>query len=80
MNGIDIGMLLLSTHSHKHCLWGESDLPVCGPPPASPSIWPAVESLWQGLSTNDVCCVCECYKGVIVVMDMSWSRICVSMI
>ena len=46
--------------------------------PASPSIWPAVQSLQRGLSTNpgvtmwcvcgcsgrdDVCRVCECYRG-----------------
>ena len=28
----------------------------------------------------DVCCVCECYKGGIVVMDVFWRRLCVSMI
>ena len=52
--------------------------------PASPSIWPAVQSLRRGLPTNpgatmwcvcgcswrdDVCRVCECYRGGIVVMD-----------
>ena len=62
--------------------------------PASPSIWPAVQSLWWGLSTNlgvtmwyvcgcswrdDVCCVCECYRGCIVLMDVIWHRLCVSM-
>ena len=25
-------MLLLSTHSHDPCQWGESDVPACGPP------------------------------------------------
>ena len=25
-------MLLLSTHSHDPCYWGESDVPACGPP------------------------------------------------
>ena len=24
-------MLLLSTHTHDPCLWGESDVPACGP-------------------------------------------------
>ena len=24
--------LLLSTHSHDPCYWGESDVPACGPP------------------------------------------------
>ena len=63
--------------------------------PASPSIWPAVQLLRRGLSTNpevtmwcicgcswrdDVCCACECYKGSIVVMDIFWRWPCVSMI
>ena len=25
-------LLLLSTHSHDPCQWGESDVPACGPP------------------------------------------------
>ena len=25
-------LLLLSTHSHDPCWWGESDVPACGPP------------------------------------------------
>ena len=63
--------------------------------PASPSIWPAVQSLRRGLSTNpgatmwcvcgcswrdEVCRVCGCYRGGIVVMDVFWRRLCVSMI
>ena len=63
--------------------------------PASPSIWLAVQSLRRGLSTNpgatmwcvcgcswrdDVCRVCGCYRGGIVVMDVFWRRLCVSMI
>ena len=63
--------------------------------PASPSIWSAVQSLRRGLSTNpgvtmwcvcrcswryDVCRVCRCYRGGIVVMDVFWRRLCVSMI
>ena len=63
--------------------------------PASLSIWPAVQSLRRGLSTNpgatmwcvcgcswrdDVCRVCGCYRGGIVVMDVFWRRLCVSMI
>ena len=63
--------------------------------PAYPSIWPAVLTLRRGLSTkpgvtpwcvcecnwrDDMCCVCECYKGGIVVIDVIWSRLCVSMI
>ena len=27
-----------------------------------------------------MCCVCECYKEGIVVMDVIWRRLCVSMI
>ena len=63
--------------------------------PASPSIWPAVQSLRRGPSTNprvtmwcvcgcswrdDVCRVCECSRGGLVVMDVSWRRLCVCMI
>ena len=58
--------------------------------PASLSIWPAVQSLRRGMSTNpgvimwfvcgcswrDVCCVC--YRGGIVVMDVIWRRLCVN--
>ena len=28
----NITLLLLSTHSHDPCWWGESDVPACGPP------------------------------------------------
>ena len=28
----------------------------------------------------DVCCVCECYKEGIMVIDVIWHRLCVSMI
>ena len=63
--------------------------------PASPSIWPAVQSLRRGLSTNpgvtmwcvcgcswrdDVGRVCGCNRGGIVVMAVFWRRLCVSMI
>ena len=63
--------------------------------PASPSTWPAVQSLRRGLFTNPgvtmwcvcgcswrdhVCRVCGCYRGGIVVMDVFWCRLCVSMI
>ena len=30
--GTIIKLLLLSTHSHVPCYWGESDVPACGPP------------------------------------------------
>ena len=63
--------------------------------PASPSPWPAVRSLRRGLCTNpevrmwcvcgcswrdDVCRVCECYRGDLVVMDVILCRLCVNMI
>ena len=63
--------------------------------PAYPSIWPAAQSLRRGLSTNpgvtmwcvcgcswrdDVCRACGCYRGGIVVMDVIWRGLCVSMI
>ena len=45
--------LLLSTHSHDLCYWvGNRMFPLVVHQPASPSIWPAVQSLRQGLSTN----------------------------
>ena len=63
--------------------------------PAYPSIWPAAPSLQQGMPTNPVvitwcvcgcswrdrvCHVCGCYRGGIVVMDVIWRRLCVSLI
>ena len=62
--------------------------------PASPSIWPAVQSLRRALSTNPgvtmcyvsgcseemMCIVCVSVTGGIVVMDEFWRRLCVSMI
>ena len=80
-------ILLLSTHSLDPCLWGESDHP------AYPSIWRAAPPSQRGLSTNpgvtmwcvrgcssrdDVCRVCGCYRGGIVVMDVFWRRLCIS--
>ena len=59
--------------------------------PASPSIWPAVQSPRRGLSTNpwvtmwcvcgrsrrdDVCRVCGCHRGGTVVMDVIRRRLC----
>ena len=35
-----------------------------------------VVCMWR----NDVCCVCECYKWGIVVINVIWRRLCVSMI
>ena len=79
-------MLLLSTHSHNHCYSGGTPMfPIVVHQPASPSIWSAVLSIRRGLSTNqgvtmwcvcgcslrdDVCRVCGCYRGGIVVMDV----------
>ena len=36
--------LLLSTHSHDPCWWGESDVPACGPP-ASFSVHLAISAV-----------------------------------
>ena len=62
--------------------------------PASPSIWPAEQLRRRGPSTNpgvtmwcicecswrdDVCRVCVCYRGGIVVMEVIWHRLCVNM-
>ena len=62
---------------------------------ASPSIWLPVQSPRRGLSTDpgvtmwcvcwcswrdDVCRVCEYYRGGIVVMDVIWRRLCVNLI
>ena len=88
-------LLLLSTNSHAPCMWGESDVPACGPPASFSVYRPAVQSLRRGLSANpgvtmwcvcgcsgrdDVCRVCECYRGSIVVMDVIWRRLSVNMI
>ena len=62
--------------------------------PASPSIWPAVQSLRRGLSTNPgrqcvayvgaveemMCVVCVDVTEGHSVMDVFWRRLCVSMI
>ena len=56
-------LLLLSTHSHGPCWWGSPMFPLVVHQPASPSIWPAVQSLRRGLSTNPgatMWCVCGC--------------------
>ena len=85
-------LLLLSTHSLDPCLWGEPDHPAFGLPVslslhlASSSITPA-GSVHKSRGDNVVCMwvqlkeiVCECYKGGIVVMDVIWRRLCVTMI
>ena len=74
---------------------GSPIFPLVVQQPASPSIWPVVQSLRRGLSTHpgvtmwcvcgcswrdDVCCVYECYREGIVVMDVIWRRLCVIMI
>ena len=66
---------------------GGSDLPACDPP-ASLSIHLASSAVHKYRSDNvlrmwvklKTLCVCECYKGGIVVMDVIWRRLCVSMI
>ena len=66
----------------------ESGLLACGPPAslsvhlASSAVTPAgsvhkytsdnVVRMWLQLKRRCVFCVCECYKGGIVVMDVSW--------
>ena len=92
---ISDSVVLLSTHSLDPCLWVESDHPAFGPPASLSSIWPAAPSLQRGLSTNPgvtmwcvfgcscrdgMCHVCGCYRGGIVVMDVIFRRLCVSMI
>ena len=45
-------VLLLSTHSHDPSSGWSPMFPLVVHQKASPSIWPAVQSLRQGLSTN----------------------------
>ena len=74
---------------------GSPMLPFVVHQPASTSICPAVQSLRRGLFINPgvtmwcvcgcswkdgVCRVCGCFRGGIVVMDVFWRRLCVSMI
>ena len=69
---------------------GVSDVPACGPPDSfsgSSAVTPAgsvhksrgdnVVRMWMQLKR---CRVCGCYRGGIVVMDVFWRRLCVSMI
>ena len=54
-----LSLLLLSTHFHDPCLWGESDVPACGPPAnfsvhlASSAVTPA-GSVHKSMSENVV--------------------------
>ena len=71
---------------------GSPIIPLLVYQPAYPSIWPAAPSFQRGMSINPgvtmwcVCgCswrngVCGCYRGCIMVMDVIWRRLCVSMI
>ena len=55
--------MLLSIHSHDTASGGIPMFPLVVHQPASPSIWPAVQSLRRGLSTNPgaiMWCVCGC--------------------
>ena len=69
---------------------GEADLPASGPPASfsvhlSSSAFTLAGSVHKSRMTmwcvcgcnwrNDVCCVCEGYKGEIVVMDVFWRRL-----
>ena len=70
---------------------GESDVPACGQPAsfsvhlASSAVTPA-GSVHKSRGDNVgaveemMCVVCGCYRGGIVVMDVFWRRLCVSMI
>ena len=55
--------LLLSTHSHDPCQWGESDVPSCGPP-ASFSVHLASRAVTPAGSVHksrgEMWCVCGC--------------------
>ena len=87
VNNYSITGLLLSTHSFDPCLWGESDLPACGPPAsfslhlASSSSTPAGSvhksrgEMWLQLKkwcVSCVSCVWVLQRGNIVVMDVIW--------
>ena len=85
---------VVTTHSLDPCLSRESDHPAFGPPDsislhlASNSITPAgsvhksrgdsVVRMW--LQLKRWCVSCVCCRGRIVVMDVIWCRLCVSMI
>ena len=88
-------VVVVYPHPWPLLVGGSPMFPLVVHQPASPSIWPAVQSLRRGLSTNpwvtmwcvcgcswrdDVCRVCGCYRGGIVVMDVFWRRLCVRMI
>ena len=57
------GILLLSTHSHDPCFWGESDLPACGPPAgisvhlASSAVNPVALSTNRGVTVEEMMCI-----------------------
>ena len=36
-------IMLLSTHSHDPCKWGESDLPICSPPTSFSTVCVAID-------------------------------------
>ena len=88
-------MLLLSTRSLDPTSGRSPIFPFVVHQPVSPSIWQPVGSLQRGLSASprvttwcicecswrdDVCRVCGCDRGGIVMMDVIWHRLCVSMI
>ena len=90
-NNISV-MLLLSTHSHDPCSVGESDVPACGPP-ASFSVHLASSAVTLAGSVHKsradnvgaveemICVVCvDVTEWGMVVMDVFWRQLCVSMI
>ena len=90
---INIHFVVVSTHSLDPCLWGESDHPAFGPP-VSISLHMAINSITPARSVHKSrgdsvvrmwvqlkrWCMCGCCREGIVVMDVIWRRLCVSMI
>ena len=81
MGSLDLRFVVVSTHSLDPCLSGESDHPAVGPP-ASISLHLASNSITTAGSVHKSRgdSVCGCCRGGIVVMDVIWRRLCVSII
>ena len=89
-HGIHWNVVVVSTHSLDPCLWRSPIIPLFVHQPVYTSIWPAtpagsvhksrgdsVVCMWVQLKR---CVVCGCCRGGIVVMNVIWHRLCVSMI